>query len=229
MSLKSKEAFSSQSLLSLHQIRKGVIILKNGSLRSILAVSGINLDLKSENEQSSILVNWRNLLNNLDFQLEVVAHSRRVNIETYLNFLQERINQETNNLLKLQGEDYYTFINGLVTGNNIMKKKFYVVIPYDSVVIKPKDILSQIKETYKSLLNLKRQAFSNVHPLSNENFNQYYQQLMIRQNNVINNFTRMGLQAQPLTTKELIELFFNLYNPETFERESINIPSELNQ
>ena len=229
MSQKQKEAFSSQSLLSLHQIRKGVIILKNGSLRSILAVSGINLDLKSENEQSSILVNWRNLLNNLDFQLEVVAHSRRVNIETYLNFLQERINQETNNLLKLQGEDYYTFINGLVTGNNIMKKKFYVVIPYDSVIIKPKDILSQIKETYKSLLNLKRQAFSNVQPLSNENFNQYYQQLMIRQNNVINNFTRMGLQAQPLTTKELIELFFNLYNPETFERESINIPSELNQ
>jgi type IV secretory pathway VirB4 component len=229
MSQKQKEAFSSQSLLSLHQIRKGVIILKNGSLRSILAVSGINLDLKSENEQSSILVNWRNLLNNLDFQLEVVAHSRRVNIETYLNFLQERINQETNNLLKLQGEDYYTFINGLVTGNNIMKKKFYVVIPYDSVIIKPKDILSQIKEAYKSLLNLKRQAFSNVQPLSNENFNQYYQQLMIRQNNVINNFTRMGLQAQPLTTKELIELFFNLYNPETFERESINIPSELNQ
>ncbi|MDD3098636.1 MAG: hypothetical protein PHU82_02335 [Candidatus Pacebacteria bacterium] len=229
MPSKIKEAFSSQSLLSLHQIRKGVIILKNGSLRSILSVSGINLDLKSENEQSSILINWRNLLNNLDFQLEVVAHSRRVNIQTYLNFIQERINQETNNLLKLQGEDYYTFINGLVTGNNIMKKKFYVVIPYDSVIIRPKNILSQIKEAYKSLLNLKRQAFSNVQPLSNENFNQHYQQLMIRQNNVINNFTRMGLQAQPLTTKELIELFFNLYNPETFERESINIPSELNQ
>lgn len=229
MSPKLKEAFSSQSLLSLHQIRKGVIILKNGSLRSILAISGINLDLKSENEQSSILVNWRNLLNNLDFQLEVVAHSRRVNIQTYLNFLQERINQETNNLLKLQGEDYYTFINGLVTGNNIMKKKFYVVIPYDSITIKSKDILNQIKEAYKSLLNLKREAFSSIHPLSNENFNQYYQQLMIRQNNVINNFTRMGLQAQPLTTKELIELFFNLYNPEIFERESINIPSELNQ
>lgn len=229
MPSKIKEAFSSQSLLSLHQIRKGVIILKNGSLRSILSVSGINLDLKSENEQSSILINWRNLLNNLDFQLEVVAHSRRVNIQTYLNFIQERINQETNNLLKLQGEDYYTFINGLVTGNNIMKKKFYVVIPYDSVIIRPKNILSQIKEAYKSLLNLKRQAFSNVQPLSNENFNQHYQQLMIRQNNVINNFTRMGLHAQPLTTKELIELFFNLYNPETFERESINIPSELNQ
>ncbi|MFA5360471.1 MAG: hypothetical protein WC320_00630 [Candidatus Paceibacterota bacterium] len=229
MPQKPKEAFSSQSLLSLHQIKKGVIILKNGSLRSVLSVSGINLDLKSEQEQSSILTNWRNLLNNLDFQMQVVAHSRRVNIETYLNFLQEKINQETNSLLKLQGEDYYAFIKGLVTESNIMKKRFYVVIPYDPIIIKPRNALSQITEAYTRLLNLKRQAFSGAQILSNEDFNQYYQQLMIRQNNIINNFTRMGLDARPLTTKELIELFFNLYNPETFERESISIPSEFNQ
>lgn len=224
-----KETFSSQSLISLQQIRKGVIILKNGSLRSVLEVSGINFDLKSEEEQSSVLVSWRNLINNLDFPLQVVAHSRRVNIETYLNFLQERISKETNNLLKLQGEDYYTFIKGLVTGNNIMKKKFYVIVPYDPIMIKPKTALSQISEAYKTLLNLKHQAFSVTIPLSDENFNQHYQQLIIRQNNIITNLTRMGLQSRPLTTKELIELFFNSYNPEAFERESINIPEEFNQ
>lgn len=224
-----KETFSSQSLISLQQIRKGVIILKSGSLRSVLEVSGINFDLKSEEEQSSVLVSWRNLINNLDFPLQVVAHSRRVNIETYLSFLQERIGKETNNLLKLQGEDYYTFIKGLVTGNNIMKKKFYVIVPYDPIMIKPKTALSQISEAYKALLNLKHQAFSTTIPLSDENFNQHYQQLIIRQNNIITNLTRMGLQSRALTTKELIELFFNSYNPEAFERESINIPAEFNQ
>lgn len=224
-----KETFSSQSLISLQQIRKGVIILKSGSLRSVLEVSGINFDLKSEEEQSSVLVSWRNLINNLDFPLQVVAHSRRVNIETYLNFLEERIGKETNNLLKLQGEDYYTFIKGLVTGNNIMKKKFYVIVPYDPIMIKPKTALSQISEAYKTLLNLKHQAFSTTIPLSDENFNQHYQQLIIRQNNIITNLTRMGLQSRALTTKELIELFFNSYNPEAFERESINIPAEFNQ
>ena len=229
MPQKQKESFSSQSLLSIHQIKKGVVVLKNGSLRSVLAVSGINLDLKSEQEQLSILTNWRNLLNNLDFTLEVIAHSRRVHIASYLNFLQEKINQETNTLLKLQGEDYHSFIKGLVTESNIMKKKFYVVIPYDPIILKPKDIFGQIVEAYKNLLNLKHQAFSKTLSLSNDEFNQYYQQLMIRQSNVINNFNRMNLQAQPLTTKELIELFFNLYNPETFERESIPIPSELNE
>jgi len=224
-----KETFSSQSLISLQQIKKGVIILKNGSLRSVLEVSGINFDLKSEEEQSSVLMSWRNLINNLDFPLQVVAHSRRVNIESYLNFLQEKIDQETNNLLKLQGEDHYTFIKGLVTGNNIMKKKFYVIVPYDPIMLKPRTALSQILETYKTLLNLRHQAFSAIIPLSDENFNQHYQQLIIRQNNIITNLTRMGLQSHPLTTKELIELFFNSYNPEAFERESINVPEEFNQ
>ena len=224
-----KETSSSQSLISLQQIKKGVVILKSGSLRSVLEVSGINFDLKSEEEQSSVLMSWRNLINNLDFPLQVIAHSRRVNIESYLNFLQERISRETNNLLKLQGEDYYTFIKGLVTGNNIMKKKFYVVVPYDPIMLKTKTILSQIAEAYKTLLNLRHQAFSATIPLSDESFNQHYQQLMIRQNNIITNLTRMGLQARPLTTKELIELFFNSYNPEAFERESINIPEEFNK
>jgi len=224
-----KETSSSQSLISLQQIKKGVVILKNGSLRSVLEVSGINFDLKSEEEQSSVLMSWRNLINNLDFPLQVVSHSRRVNIETYLNFLQEKIGKETNNLLKLQGEDYYTFIKGLVTGNNIMKKKFYVIVPYDPVMIKTKTVLSQIAEAYKTLLNLRHQAFSATIPLSEESFNQHYQQLMIRQNNIITNLTRMGLQSRPLTTKELIELFFNSYNPEAFERESINIPEEFNK
>ena len=224
-----KETSSSQSLISLQQIRKGVIILKSGSLRSVLEVSGINFDLKSEEEQSSVLMSWRNLINNLDFPLQVIAHSRRVNIESYLNFLQEKIGQETNNLLKLQGEDYHTFIKGLVTGNNIMKKKFYVIVPYDPIMIKTKTVLSQIAEAYKTLLNLRHQAFSATIPLSDESFNQHYQQLMIRQNNIITNLTRMGLQSHPLTTKELIELFFNSYNPEAFERESINIPEEFNK
>ncbi len=224
-----KEFFSSQSLISLQEIRKGVIILKNGSVRSILEISGINLDLKSEDEQSSILTSWRNLINNLDFSLEVIAHSRRVNIETYLSFLQERISQETNGLLKLQGEDCYTFIKGLVTGNNIMKKKFYIVVPYDPIILRSRTILSQIAEAYRKLLNLKRQTFSSIVPLSDESFGQYYQQLMIRQNNIVTNLSRMGLQAQPLITKELIEIFYNLYNPETFEKESINIPEEFNK
>jgi len=229
MAQKTKEAFSSQSLISLSQIKKGVIILKNGALRSVLEVSGINLDLKSEDEQNTILTSWRNLLNNLEFSLEIVIHSRRLNIDPYLNFLQERISQEQTELLKIQGEDYYSFIKGLVTENNIMRKKFYLVVPYDPVMIRPKTALSQMAGSFKSMLNLGRESFNVLNPLSNEEFNQYHQQLMIRRDNIITNLYRIGLSARPLETKELIEIFFNLYNPETFEKESLSLPEEFNR
>ncbi|MDQ5882800.1 MAG: hypothetical protein QG648_153 [Patescibacteria group bacterium] len=220
-----KEALSSQSLVALNQIKKGVIILKNGALRSVLEVSGINLDLKSEEEQNSVLLSWRNLLNSLDFSLEALIHSRRLNIEPYLNFIKEKINQETSELLRIQGDDYYNFIQGLVAQNNIMRKKFYLVVPYDPVILQPKALLG----SFKSLLNLGREAGSTKVVLTNEQFNQYYQQLLIRRDNVITNLYRIGLKARPLETKELIELFFNLYNPETFEKENLTLPEEFNK
>jgi type IV secretory pathway VirB4 component len=228
MAQKTKETLSSQSLISLSQIKKGVIILKNGALRSVLEVSGINLSLKSEDEQNAILTSWRNLLNNLEFSLEIVIHSRHLNIDPYLNFLEERVSQEQTELLKLQGEDYYSFIKGLVTENNIMRKKFYLVVPYDPVVIRPKTALSQIAGSFKSMLNLSRKSFNVSNPLSNEEFNQYYQQLMIRRDNVIANLYHLSLSVKPLETKELIEILFNLYNPETFEKESLSLPEKFN-
>lgn len=224
-----KEAFSSQSLISISQIKKGVLILKNGSLRAVLEVSGINFDLKSEEEQNDILNAWKALLNNLDFSLEVIIHSRRLNIEPYLNYLQNKIANEQIELLKIQGEDYYNFIKGLVTGNKIMKKKFYLVIPYDPIIIKPKTFLSQMTDSFKSLLNLTRESFNTITPLTDEEFNQYYQQLLIRRDNVMTNLYRLGLTSRPLETKELIELFFNLYNPETFEKESFRVPEDFNK
>ena len=220
-----KESLSSQSLISLNQIKKGIIILKNGVLRSVLEVSGINLDLKSEDEQNSILTSWRNLLNNLDFSLEIIIHSRRLNIGPYLNFLKERVSQEQSDLLKIQGEDYYNFIQGLVSQNNIMRKKFYIIVPYDPVILKPNTIL----DSFKNMLSIGRGSFGSAAVLTNEQFNQYYQQLMIRRDNVIANLYRIGLMTKPLETKELIELFFNLYNPETFEKETLSLSEEFNK
>ncbi len=224
-----KEAFSSQSLISINQIKKGIIILKNGSLRSVLEVQGINFDLKSEDEQNAILQNWRNLLNRLDFSLEAIVHSRRINISYYLNFIKEKVNKEENDLLKLQGNDYYNFLKGLINENNIMKKKFYLVIPYNPIIIKPKTLLGQMGSSFKQLLNLTHQAFPKTVSIPPDKFNRYQQQLMIRQDNIITNLNRMGLSARPLVTKELIELFYNLYNPDASEKSSFYLPQELNQ
>ncbi len=214
-----KDFLTTQSLISVKEIRRGIIILKNGSLRSVLQVSGINMDLKSLEEQNIILTGWRTLLNNLDFPLEVICHSRRVNIESYLTILTERIKKETNELLKIQGEDYYSFISGLVSENKIMTKKFFLVVPYDPIKIEVKSFLSDLLQSFKEMFQIKTTAFSATKPLSDEEFNQYYQQLLIRQGIIINTLTRIGVEVRAVSTKEIIEILYNLYNPETFERE----------
>lgn len=218
-----KETFSVQSLVPIQEIKRGVVVLKNGSLRSVLEVSGINMNLKSLEEQEIILTSWRQILNHLEFSLQTIIHSRRVNIESYLTYIQERINQETNDLLKLQGEDYYNFLTSLTSQNLIFDKKFFIVIPYDPVMIKPTNLLGQLKETFSGIFNLKRESFSNVTLLSKEEFEQHYQQLMIRQANIVSGLTRLGLVSIPLETNELIQLFFNLYNPQNVEKESLNL------
>ncbi|MGB9726545.1 MAG: hypothetical protein ACP5OX_02245 [Minisyncoccia bacterium] len=208
-----KESFSTQSLIPIQEIKKGIIILKNGSLRSVLEVSGINTDLKSSDEQMTILNAWRQLLNHLEFSFEVTVLSIKVNIDSYLNFLQEQISKETNELLKIQGEDYTNFLSALISENAIMAKRFFIVIPYDPVIIKSQGFLGQVKDTLKGIINLKRESFSNINVVSNEEFENYYQQLMIRQTGIVSALNRIGLEVKPLTTKELIEIFFNLYNP----------------
>ncbi|HPQ22950.1 MAG TPA: hypothetical protein PK138_01170, partial [Candidatus Paceibacterota bacterium] len=116
-------------------------------------------------------------------------------------------------------EDYYSFINGLVSENKIMTKKFFLVVPYDPVKIEVKSFLSDLLQSFKEMFQIKTTAFSATKPLSDEEFNQYYQQLLIRQGIIINTLTRIGVEVRALSTKEVIELLYNLYNPETFERE----------
>ena len=221
-----KEIFSTQALIPIQEIRRGVVVLKDGSVRSILEVSAINLSLKSSEEQELILQGWRQLLNDLDFSFQVVTHSYRVDINPYLLFLRDRIEQEQNELLKTQGEDYYNFLNALVKENSIMKKNFYVVIPYNPVVISKKTPWINLQMAIKKLINLNRGSFSSVITLPPEKFEQYYQQLMIRQATIISSLTRLGLEARPLETKELIALFYNLYNPRSAHSRNLSLNNE---
>lgn len=217
-----QESLSSQSLIAIHQIKKGVVILKNGGLRSVIEVTGVNMDLKSEEEQTIILTSWRNFLNNLNFSLEIVICSRRANIDKFIQFIQDKTNQESIELLKIQGEDYMNFIKSLIAENNIMRKYFYLVIPYDPILIKPKTFL----DSFTNLFNMNRNAFTGINPLTEEEFNQAYQQLIIRRDLIINQLYRLGLHSRPLTTVELINLYSSLYNPEIFDKENIKLPEE---
>ncbi len=121
---------STQKYVDVEEVRDGVIVLKNGSLRAVLLVSSINFDLKATEEQDSIISQYQNFLNSLDFPIQIVVSSRKLNIKPYLEYLKKKENQLTNELLNLQLSEYQNFIKNLAEVSNIMSKFFYVVVPF---------------------------------------------------------------------------------------------------
>jgi type IV secretory pathway VirB4 component len=212
-----KEAQSTQQFVEVEDIRNGVVILRNGSLRTVLMVSGINFELKSEEEQNVISYAYQNFLNTLDFSVQLVIHSRKLNIENYLNKLAERQNQEVNELLKNQISEYIEFVRSFVELNAVMAKTFFAVVPYDPIVIPGggKKILDFFKFGSKSKT-----------PILEESLEQKMNQLNQRTEQVVNGLSQIGLRVVALNDEELIELFYNLYNPETMEKKELKIAKE---
>ena len=129
MSVKSKPA---QDLVPIKEVRDGVVILKDGSMRMVLMVSTLNFALKSEDEQAAILIQFQNFLNSLDFSTQVFIQSRRLDIRPYLATLQERLKDQLSDLMRIQIEEYIEFIRTFTDSVNIMTKTFFVVVPYSS-------------------------------------------------------------------------------------------------
>ena len=214
------KSLSTQEFVELQEVREGVIFLKNGALRQLLMVSGVNFDLKSEQEQDLMTYAYQNLLNALDFSLEIFIHSRRLNIESYLSKLQERHEKESNELLKTQIAEYLEFIKSFVANNAIMDKTFFVVVPYDPVNIPKaaKGVISFIKK--------EKTSASQSEAAQTENTQQNLQQLYQRTDQVIAGLQQIGLRAVPLGTEESIELIYNLYNPQLIEKGELEIAKD---
>ncbi len=211
-----KEAGSTQQFVDVEDVKDGVVILKSGGIRRILLVSGINFELKSEEEQNIITYTYQSFLNTLDFQVQFLVHSRKLNIESYLAKLEERKGEESNELLQNQISEYAEFIRSFVELNAVMTKTFFVVVPYDSIAIP-----SGGKKIFDMLGLAKKTGIE-----TDETLEHKLTQLNQRTDQVLNGLTQIGLRAVALNDEELIELFYNIYNPETVERKELKIAKE---
>ncbi len=199
-----KQEFSpTQEFIQIADVRDGVVILKNGSLRAILMVSSTNFALKSQQEQDALIFQFQNFLNSLDFQIEFAVHSRKLNISPYLKFLQARIPEQKEELLRIQTQEYIEFIKSFTELQNIMSKTFFVVVPFEKIALK------QATGAFSELFGTtKKETFNE------EEFLHDKEQLWQRVNAVTIGFRQMGLRSLPLGNEELLELFYNLYNPD---------------
>lgn len=197
---------STQQFVDVEDIKDGVVKLKGGGLRAVVMVAGINFELKSEEEQDIITSGYQDFLNSLDFSLQIIIHSRKLNIENYLKKMEERRGNEGSELLRNQIDEYISFIRGFVKENEIMTKNFFVVIPYESSGV-------EIKKGFFSFFSGKKET------KKDESVEQSFTQLRQRVDQVAAGLERLGLRAVVLNDDELTELYYNLYNPETIEKE----------
>lgn len=223
---------ATQQFVEIENVKDGIAILKSGALRQILMVTGVNFDLKSEEEQNLIIGGYQQFINSLDFSIEFVIHSRRLNINSYLDKLSEHMVRETNELLKAQIQDYIEFIRSYVETNAIMDKTFFAVVPYDPITLIPTrsrggGIFSFLGKKVSPAAGMGSAAGGEKTAQPEDpNLGANIQQLTQRVDQVIVGLTQIGLRAVPLNTEEVIELFYNLYNPETVEKKGMVLPNE---
>jgi len=201
------DAESTQKYVDVEEVRDGVMVLRNGSLRVILLASSVNFDLKSSDEQDAIIMQYQNFLNSLDFPLQIVVHSRRFRIEPYLRKLRQQEKMQENDLLRFQISEYEQFVQSLTDISNIMSKSFYIVVPFAPSETEDTGILEKLG----GILRPSKTSFA-----FGKAFETYKNQLFQRAEQVSAALSGTGVRTTMLNTEEIVELLYNTYNPSVF-------------
>jgi type IV secretory pathway VirB4 component len=193
-----------QQFVPVKEVRDGIVVMKDGSLCMVVLVSSINLSLKSYDEQRATLMQFQGFLNTLDFPIQIVIQSRRYDIRPYILSLQNRLKEQVEPLLQVQTREYIQFIQSFTDQVNIMRKSFFVVIPYIPPVINQQKGLSKVFSFFTKV-------DQNVKSISD--FEEERTQLEERVSVVEQGLSRVGLRVAQLGTEEVIELLYKTFNP----------------
>lgn len=210
---------STQNTLQIAEIRDGIVIMNDGSFRSVLMLKSINFDLMSLQEQEAVESGYQQFLNSLYFPVQIFIRSHKVDLGPYIEKLDKIRSEHDNMLLAMLMEDYIGFVSDLSYQTNIMDKRFYLVIPYFPTADVQKAI-AQSKSFFTGLGSL----FSNKesHVVINEgDLEQAKTELRNRVQAVLGALMQCGVQGLPLDTQELIELYYDTYNPDTATRQPL--------
>ncbi|MFA6024592.1 MAG: hypothetical protein WC777_05325 [Candidatus Gracilibacteria bacterium] len=218
--VKSKKE-STQMHLKIAEIHDSTVILKNGGLRSVLKTSSINLSLKSEQEQNAVIYSYQNFLNTLEFPIQIVVRSKKLDLDDYIIKLKKIGVKQANPLLQKQTFEYTEYISRLVEYANIMEKQFFVVVPQEAFGQERRGFLKSFLENIfpqDSVVKIQQRQ---------RQFEELKKRLSQRTNTVRAGLEGCGLKVEELNTEELIELFYETYNPLTSRSQKINPGDEL--
>lgn len=202
---------ATQEFVPIKEVRDGVVILKDGGMRAILLCSSLNFSLKSEDERNAILFQFQDFLNSLDFSVEILVQSRKLDIRPYLALLEEQEKKQTNSLLKIQVKEYIQFVKKFTEDANIMTKHFFIVVPYSPAMLSAGAASGLI-----SKLGIGSGEKGKVSTTGG--FDENRSQLEERLSVVEQGLVRTGIRVARLGTEEVIELFYKAFNPGETEK-----------
>ncbi len=203
---------TTQDFVPIKEVKNGVVILKDGGMRGILMASSLNFALKSTDEQNSIIYQFQNLLNSLDFSIQIFVQSKRLDIRPYIALLENRYKEQMGDLMKIQTREYIEFIKNFTDNSSIMTKSFFVVIPYSPPLLQTKD------NFMGKLLGKKPSVSEDAGKQKIEDFEEHRSQLEQRMSVVEQGLVRSGVRVVQLGTEEIIELYYRIFNPGDMEK-----------
>ena len=212
MTEKTEISSTTQVFLDIFDITNNVVVLKDGTVSMVLIISAMNFGLLAEQEQDAIIYSYAALLNSLNFPIQIVINSKTKDATAYLRLLESQAQQTTSQDKKERIKRYQNFVGQLIKERNVLDKKFYVIIPAQPIevgMMTPQTLLPgkqapQLTQEQKAAVIEK--GIGVLEP---------------RRDHLIAQFNRIGLYARPLMTQEIIEIFYNNYNPEAYEGQQI--------
>jgi type IV secretory pathway VirB4 component len=218
---------STQNTLQISEIRDGIVILNDGSFRAVVMCKSINFDLMSPQEREAVEFSYQGFLNSLYFPIQIFMRSQKVDLRPYLERLDNIRGEQDNMLLGLLMEDYVAFLSDISQQTNIMDKKFYVVIKYPDIDQDIRKALKQSTGFFSGLAGLFSPGKSAHVVIDETSLEKAKTELRNRVQAVMQGLSEAGIQSIPLDTEELIELYYDAYNPDTATRQQIKDFSQL--
>ena len=216
---------STQNTIPIAEIKDGVVILKDGSFRSVVRVEAVNFDLMSLKEKEAVELVYQAFLNSLYFPIQISIQSRHVNTRAYLKRIEGGLKDQNNMLLSILMEDYLEFVAELIENTDIMKKQFYVIIPFYGAELFKEATANSGKHLLSQLLFLKKSPGRLT--INERSMKQAKKELRYRTQTVIEGLRSCGLSSHVLTTKELISLYYEFYNPDNVAKSRLINADEL--
>ncbi len=197
---------TTQNFIEIEDIKDDILLMKDYSASIVIEIGAVNFWLLSQEEQASIIYAYGSLLNSLSFPVEILILSKKIDISSYIEYLDNKIKIQQNELIKKRLETYKEFVKNIVKKNTVLEKRFFFTVPFTPLELGVSGVNARgLNKEY-----VISRAKTSLYP---------------KRDHLLRLLAKVGLRATVLQKQELTDLFYNLYNPSSTGRQLAPVDS----